>query len=142
MRFCFVLITLFMLAAGCAEKAEHYPDTPEAVIRAYFDSLYKGKYDRAVEFYGGSYEELYYSKTESNNLEELFKAYITINGGQAVKINSIVETTEIQPNEEYSFKLTFLDKQDKSFRDGMVYTYSVKKINGQYKVMELPPYLA
>jgi hypothetical protein len=144
MRFFLAVVTLFMLVAGCAEKAEEYPDTPEAVLKAYFNSLYDEKYDQAVKYYGGTYEELQdrYPSIKTNNHAELFKAYVTITTGQVLNINSILETADIIAGEEYSFKLTFVNKEGKLFREGMIHTYIVKKVNGQYKVMDLPPYLS
>jgi len=140
----FILFALFFLVTGCIEKSEKYPDNPETVLQAYFNSLYEENYDQVVNYYGGTYELLqgYNPQIDSNDHAALFKAYIEINGGQLVKIDSIIKNKEIRMNEEYSFELTFIDKEGNSFREGMVYMYSVNKIDGQYKVMELPPYLA
>ena len=144
MKLYFILFALFFLVTGCIEKSEKYPDNPETVLQAYFNSLYEENYDQVVNYYGGTYELLqgYNPQIDSNDHAALFKAYIEINGGQLVKIDSIIKNKEIRMNEEYSFELTFIDKEGNSFREGMVYMYSVNKIDGQYKVMELPPYLA
>lgn len=138
------LFALLLLIAGCTEKIEVYPDDPETIVQAYFKSLYDENYNQVIIYYGGTYEELqgYHPQMDGNDRAALFRAYIEITGGQLVKIDSIVKMTEIRADEEYSFELTFIDKEGKSFRGGMIYTYSVKKVDGQFKVMELPPYLA
>lgn len=144
MKIYFILISLLFILTGCTEKTEEYPDDPETLMKAYFNSLYDENYDKVATYYGGTYEELqgYHPQMDNNDHAALFKAYIEITGGQLVKIESIININEIRTNEEYSFELTFIDKKGNSFREGMVYTYSVKKVDGRYKVMELPPYLA
>lgn len=144
MKIYFILITLLLVMTGCTGKAEEYPDDPETLVQAYFNSLYDENYEKVATYYGGTYEELqgYHPQMNGNDHAALFEAYIEITGGQLVNIESIIKINEIRTNEEYSFELTFIDKKGTSFREGMVYTYSVKKVDGQYKVMELPPYLA
>lgn len=144
MKYCFSLIALLLIMTGCTEKTEVYPDDPEAILRSYFESLYDENYDRVVTYYGGTYELLqgYHPQMNGNHHAELFRAYIEITGGQLVKIDSIINVKEILANEEYQYELTFIDKEGNSFREGMVYTYGVKKVDGKFKVMDLPPYLA
>jgi len=138
------LVFLILLVTGCATETLEYPDDPESVVRAYFSALYEENYAQAVKYYGGTYEDLqgYHPQINAQDHEALFRAYIEITGGQLVTVASIIKVDEIRANEEYAIDLTFIDKSGKSFREGMVYTYTVKRIDGKLKVMELPPYLA
>ncbi|TKI55132.1 hypothetical protein E8L90_06510 [Brevibacillus antibioticus] len=139
---CCILTTLL---AGCLpadEKATENHQDPDLVLNQYFDALSKQDYDTMVKLYGGDYESLIGNNPSvaKDDYKKLFENYCTINGGNIVKIDTIIEKTKIS-DEEYIYKLSFKYLDDTSFENRKQIEYTVKKIDDSFKVMELPPYI-
>ncbi|GEM_PF-3498848 len=132
-----------LVLASCSEPYQVDYDDPENVLLAYFHYLSNEDYEALVTVYGGSYELLqgYHADVDPNNYAELFRRYIHITGGQAVQIKDILDSKKITDH-EYQYTLTFLHLDGTEFFGGKQYSYTVKRINGKFLVMEIPPYLA
>ncbi len=128
---------------GCSASNEKNNEVlPEQVLQSYFDSIANNDFKAVVSLYGGDYDLLqsYNPDISPTDYESLFRNFINHNGGQIVKIEQIHDKKNIS-DDEFQFDVTFTQEGEK-FRNGLHYTYTVKKINGQWKVMELPPYLS
>lgn len=144
LRILFVCFSI--LAGGCNNDppvTNPVPNTPDEVLRQYFVSIENQEYHIAAELYGGDYEMLRSNNPEvaPDDYQTLLKRYMELHGGTVVKIDKILKKTNVS-EDEYVYELTFLSSDNKPFRNGLHYTYTVKKINGQFKVLELPPYLS
>lgn len=95
-----------------------------------------------VKLYGGDYESLIGNNPSvaKDDYAKLLENYCTINGGNIVKIDTIIEKTKIS-DAEYIYKLSFKYLDDTSFENGKQIEYTVKKIDDSFKVMGLPPYI-
>ncbi|MGM0712061.1 hypothetical protein [Brevibacillus parabrevis] len=133
------------LLAGCIqadEKEENNTQDPDIVLNQYFDALSKQDYNTMVKLYGGDYESLIGNNPSvaKDDYAKLLENYCTINGGNIVKIDTIIEKTKIS-DAKYIYKLSFKYLDDTSFENGKQIEYTVKKIDDSFKVMGLPPYI-
>lgn len=101
-----------------------------------------------AELYGGSYDwlEMFAPETDRTNKEKIFEAYLQIIP-DLYKYNEYIKKTKVS-DDEYIFVITFKREDGSLFDVGdtesrhSTFTYTVKKIDGQFKVMEPPPYQA
>jgi hypothetical protein len=121
-------------------------DNPDGVLACYFSSLLDRDFESLYKYFHGT-EDMYEALSEYNaNIDEtehvkLLEAYCTLNGGQVVGIHEIAEKIKVSAD-EYLYKLILVsDRDGELFLEGKIIEFSVKKINGQFKVTTLPPYL-
>ncbi len=135
---------LLLLLSGCSQSAmkhdSRYQD-PDRALHAYFDALGKKDFATVAELYGGEYETLigYNPTVPKEDHAKLMDQYCTLNGGNIVKIDQIIDKVK-NSDEEYTYTLTFTLMDDTAFRNGKQCEYAVKKIDDSFKVMGLPPY--
>lgn len=131
-----------VLMTGCTAESVN-SDDPKSVLIHYFELLVKEDYDGMVHLYGGSYERLqgYLPHVDPNDKARLFHDWVHITGGQIVRVHEIISEEEISPG-KFKFRIVFERPDGTIFRDGLVYDYIVEKMDGKYKVMDVPPMLA
>lgn len=125
-------------------------------LSAFFSYLHDGLYEKAGQLYGGSYQQL----SEMNSLIDpadhaaLWENACKVNGFQCLYISSIAPGQLVGAG-EFTFAVEFQDDQGNIFRRGeccgaetddtlgeSTFIYRVKKAeDGQFKVLDLPPYL-
>ena len=103
--------------------------------------LYGGSYEWMGSFFGGFLPEL-----DLEDKKSLFESYVVQRIVPRISLNEILEQKEVN-KEEYTFEVNFLNEDGSAFVTREVdaikdkeFTYTVKKIDGKFKVMELPPY--
>jgi hypothetical protein len=124
------------------------PDkNPQDILEEYTQAIATQNTEKLVELYGGSYEGLknFSPESDQDDKQKLFDNYLKLL--PKISLNEIVEKTEVS-KDEYKFVITF--KQE----DGTLYqtqefdkitdkfTFTVKRVNNELKVMETPPYQA
>jgi hypothetical protein len=114
-------------------------------LQAYLHLLHDGHYAEAASYYGGDYEVLWdWNPTVAHDdhatlLENGCKA----NGLQCLAIQDIASEQEVSPG-EYLFTVEFRADDGSTFtREPSVkqFNYTVKKVDGQFLVQELPVYV-
>jgi hypothetical protein len=137
------------------------PQNPEALSKArevlisYLEHLSAGRFEQAVEYYGGSYEQLVYFNPEIAPGEHaaLFEAACTINGMICLPVLNVVDETQLS-EVEFRFTVELRDESGKAFVLGPCcgadpeeeppmtqFPYSVINSNGKLLVMEPPLYV-
>jgi len=137
-----ILIMIVLLFAGCSNTSENIDD-PDKVLKEYFELLAKEDYEAAISYYGGSYEELegYAPNVDPKDKPALYKNYVQVTGGALVRLDEIIKKEEVNSG-HYNYVVSFETPDGEIFRNGQQYEYTVKKIDGRFKVMELIPYVA
>jgi hypothetical protein len=134
----------FLLFIGCS----HFnSDTlvindPDEIIMDYFKAIEHHDYKVIVQLYGGDYDIFidFNPNVDPKDKEALIKSYL-INQSIPLRLQDIHDKSIIS-KDEIIYKVSFLDTQNnKPFRNGIVLSFSVKKIDGMYRVMRKPPYL-
>ncbi|MNP27523.1 hypothetical protein D3C76_1204390 [compost metagenome] len=148
-----ILALLFMIAyvIGCSNQNQEtaVKDEAEEVLNQYTTAITEHDYSSLVELYSGDYDWLsnFSSEEERNDKEKVFANYLTAVLGETEKIylDSIV-SKEVVNDDEIVYTITFkredgsqFDVGDKETRNSK-FKYTVKKIDGRFKVMDPPPY--
>lgn len=152
-----ILTCLALALGGCGQSSITDAETQQAAaaLQAYFNALSQGRYAEAVELYGGSYETPQYFNPDVNpqEHEQLFELVCTVNGLQCLQVHEILQSKRLDAD-TFSFLITFTGRDGGVFVLGPCcgadetqmppvsqFTYTVKRIDGQFKVMELPVYV-
>jgi hypothetical protein len=120
-------------------------DRARQVLQAYFDLLHDGHYAEAVSYYGGGYEVLWEwnPSISRDDHAALFENGCQVNGLQCLAIKAIAVEQEVSAV-EYLFTVEFADDDGSTFaRESSVerFDYTVKKVDGEFLVQELPVYV-
>jgi uncharacterized lipoprotein NlpE involved in copper resistance len=154
------LICAFLLV-GCSNNNEANSDkmsppantnvnadeNPQHTLEQYIQAIANQDAVKLVELYGGSYQGLMNlsPETDPDDEQKLFNQYLKLMPN--ISLKEILDQTEVS-KDEYKFVITFEQE------DGTLYqtrefdtindkfTYTVKRVDGKLKVMELPPYQA
>jgi hypothetical protein len=125
------------------------------LLQFFFNSLWNRDYETSVERYGGSYEILqdWNPELAPDDHAGLLKNGCEKNGLECLPLRRIVEENWVSPD-EIRFIVEFLNPDGSrlerggccgaSLEDSSIQTqfeYTVKQIDGRWKVMDLPPYL-
>jgi hypothetical protein len=137
------------------------PQDPEdlaaarAALAAYLEHLSEGRFEEAVKYYGGSYEELVYFNPDIDRSDHaaLFKAACTINGMVCLPIMHVVDEAQIS-SAEFRITVELQDADGKQFVFGPCcgadpaeeppqtqFLYTVLKVEGEFLVQEPPIYV-
>ncbi|MEJ8548556.1 hypothetical protein [Brevibacillus borstelensis] len=140
--FCCFFLVLLCSCSSVNKATEMNDKDPDQVLNAYFEAVSKKDYATIVTYYGGEYQTLigYNPSVPQDDYAKLMEEYCTVNGGNIVKIDKIIEKTKVT-DDEYIYKLSFLYPDNTSFENGKQIEYTVKNIDGSFKVMDLPPYI-
>jgi hypothetical protein len=125
-----------------------------AALNDYYQSLNQGLYERAVAFYGGSYEELAYLNPtiDPDEKAELLRAGCEFNGFMCLAVLSS-ELVQVENQQEFIFELEFANSDGSLFVLGpccgadeetmppvSVFTVQVRcDDEGLCQVLNLPP---
>ena len=148
-----LLGSLFIVLAACtrapAAEVGHARDT----LLEYFEALHAGEHQRVVELYGGSYELLqeWNPNVDPEDHELLFWYACNVNGLVCLQIKDIVRedrvgdgfvlTVEFQQNNGELFVLgPCCGASDEGNPSQSQFDFMVRKMEGRYKVLDLPVY--
>ncbi|MFX3634572.1 MAG: hypothetical protein ACE3L7_15885 [Candidatus Pristimantibacillus sp.] len=146
MKKLFLFSLICMVFAGCSSNNTKDYDDSEVVLEQYIQAITDHDSNELVRLYGGSYDWLVQFSPEENkdNKQKLIENYLkTI--PQNLQLNEIVEKKEVS-KDEYVYVITFKQEDGNLFevREADLkkseFTYTVKKIDQQFKIMEVPPY--
>jgi hypothetical protein len=137
------------------------PQDPEdlaaarAALTAYLEHLNEGRFEEAVKYYGGSYEELVYFNPDIDQSDHasLFEAACTINGMVCLPLMNVVDEAQIS-SAEFRITVELKDEDGKQFVFGPCcgadpaeeppqtqFLYTVLKVDGEFLVQEPPIYV-
>ena len=128
----------------------------QAALTDYFQSLNQGKYEQAVELYGGSYDELAYFNPmiDPDERVDLLKAGCEFNGFMCLPVLSSV-LVHVENQHEFTFDVEFSNPDGSLFVLGpccgateeimppmSVFTINVRCDDaGRCLALDLPPYV-
>ena len=150
-----LLIPLLVTAllAGCASPAPDEGPARQALL-GFFDALQRGDYAAADATYGGSYQTLTDWNPELDPADHaaLWQAACTRNGLQCLTVRSA--ELQSRDGDEFIFIVTFNAPDGGLFILGPCcgadetqmppvseFQITVARADGQFKVMDLPPYV-
>lgn len=113
------------------------------VLLEYLAALLQRKYEKAVLYYGGKYDFLLKLNPDVSikNKPKLFERYCTKNGGKC-GISSYFKNVTIESATMLKFTVELMkgNLDDIIISGKSDFEFRVKRINGEFKVMDLPPY--
>ena len=155
---CLITFTLLVsLLGGCQPAPAHSPELEQATaaLQSYFQSLSEGRYADAVDLYGGTYEPLtgYNPDINPQAYARLFELGCAANGLQCLQVNEILQSERLD-DDTYQFLVTFTGRDGQVFVLGPCcgadetqmppvsqFTFTVKRVDGRFKVMDLSVYV-
>lgn len=152
-----------LLLASCFAWAPERPAEPpddtaqaETVARAFFEALHGGDYEKAVELYGGSYDVLTSMNPDLDPADSpaLFAQGCQFNGFTCLRLGEVL-SAERTGEGEYTLTVQFLRNDGEVFILGPccganetemppMSEFPIRVIEdetGEYKVLDLPPYV-
>jgi hypothetical protein len=149
-----VIADVIAKAKGASsDQAAQELSQAQETLRKYLAALIEGRYDEAAPLYGGSYEQLtdFNPGLDFSDKPTLLRAACTVNGVQCLKAGTIKEGKTVQPA-EFTFLVEFVatDGQPYTFypppgaagEPRTQFRFTVTKLRGTYRVLELPPYVS
>ncbi|WP_438349515.1 hypothetical protein ACP8HI_02175 [Paenibacillus sp. FA6] len=145
---------MLVVVVGCSNNTQEYSGKVEAevTLRQYTDAIADQDAGALFELYGGSYEWIgsflggFLPELDLEDKKNLFEAYVVQGLVPRISLNEMLEQKEVN-KEEYIFEVNYLNEDGSAFVTREVdtikdkeFTYTVKKVDGKFKVMELPPY--
>lgn len=125
-------------------------------LYAFFAHLQAGEYERAVAYYGGSYDVMqdHNPSIDPDDRAALFRNACTVNGAQCLKVHGVTLLGQPSPM-EYQFAVQFANEDGSIFGRGPCcgeedsgqfpeeeFIYTVRlECTGKYVVAEMPVYL-
>lgn len=155
------LALLLLPLAACAGPSSEIRPTPSApsdpaaeALAAYFAALHEGHFGDGAALYAGSYEVLQDMNPdiEPDDHATLFERYCTQNGGVCLPMGAIV-ARGVSPDGAALFTIQFVANDGSIFGQGSCcgepetadrrteFAFTVREVQGAFRVMELPPYL-
>ena len=124
-------------------KDENAVENPEVMLEQYILAITDQDAEKLVELYGGSYNGLenLFSETDPNDKQKLFEQYL--NMMPKISLKEVIEQTEVS-KDEYKFVITLEQEDGSLFQTREIdtltdkITYTVKRVDGKLKMMELP----
>lgn len=149
-KFIFACLIGILVVAGCTNDIKRSePDLggPEDVLKQYVNAITDRDYATMVELYGGDYDwlQMFAPESDRQDKEKIFESYIQSVMPEKISFNEIKDKKEIS-EDEFVFVITFKDEDGTLFEvrteesSKTEFTYTVKKVDGVFKVMEPPPY--
>ncbi|MDP1713501.1 MAG: hypothetical protein Q8L41_02045 [Anaerolineales bacterium] len=149
-----LFILIVILLGACVPVRDDTEPARQALVE-FFDFLNQGRYDDAVELYGGDYEVLtdHNSSLDPSDNVALWKNACTINGAQCLPVRTA--TLEKNVGDEYLFIVEFsnpdgtlfvlgpcCDGSETDFPPVSQFEYRVQKTtDGRLVVLDLPIYV-
>lgn len=149
-KFIFACLIGILVVAGCTndiKRSEPALGGPEDVLKQYVNAITDRDYATMVELYGGDYDwlQMFAPESDRQDKEKIFENYIQNVMPEKISLNEIKEKKEIS-EDEFAFVITFKDEDGALYEVRTVdssnteFTYTVKRVDGVFKVMEPPPY--
>ncbi|UQZ32741.1 hypothetical protein C2I18_03715 [Paenibacillus sp. PK3_47] len=149
MIFACVICALFLV--GCSSNNEANSDkmspdeNVQQTLEQYMQAIANKDAEKLVELYGGSYQGLMNlsPETDPEDEQKIFNQYLELIPN--ISLKEILDQTEVS-KDEYKFVITLQHEDGTLFQaqesDIITdkFTYTVKRVDGKLKVMELPPY--
>lgn len=148
------MIWLLLVLVGCSNNLEGYSGKVEAeeTLRTYTKAFANQDASVIYELYGGSYEWLesflrgFLPEIDLADKKGIINNYVKQGIMPRISLNEILEQKEVN-EDEYVFVVNFINEDGTPFitreadtiRD-KEFTYTLKRVDGKFKVMELPPY--
>ncbi len=139
-----------------ADKAGEDATRAQRSLITFLENLHAGRYEEAARLYGGTYEIMidHNPNLDPNDYIGLLRNACTINGAACLELKSITLEKEAAAN-EFDFKVEFMNEDGSLFVLGpccggnetdtppqSVFTFTViEKDNGDFVVIEMPPYV-
>lgn len=120
----------------------------EGAILSYTSAIAEKNTDVLVYLYGGSYDwiAMFSPEADREDKYKVFENYLQVIG-EPITFGDILEKTEVN-KDEFIYVVTFKREDGTLFDVGTTesrtntFTYTVKRMDGYFKVMEPPPYQA
>lgn len=149
-KFIFACLIGILVVAGCTndiKRSEPALSGPEDVLKQYVNAITDRDYATMVELYGGDYDwlQMFAPESDRQDKEKIFESYIQSVMPEKISFNEIKDKKEISEN-EFVFVITFKNEDGTLFEvrtedsSKTEFTYTVKRVDGVFKVMEPPPY--
>ena len=159
-----LIVTIGLILSSCSPRMTEPPTNQQSEevlaaqdsLVAFLDDLHEGRYEDAARLYGGTYDIMidHNPNLDPNDRAGLLRNACTINGAECLELKSVVLEKEATAN-EFDFKVEFMDEDGSLFVLGpccggnetdtpqqSVFTIKViKKDDGDFVVMEMPPYV-
>lgn len=143
-----IFLCLTLLLSGCSDNKNKSLVHPDEVLKAYTTAITNQDYKTLVSLYGGSYEWIsgFTNESQREDKEKIFENYLKVIP-EKIFLNEIIEKQVIN-EEELRYTITYKKSDGTLFDVGSSasrsskFNYTIKRINGNYKVMEPPPYQA
>jgi hypothetical protein len=159
-----MVISFGLFVASCnvrqteppVDQAGEDANSAQQSLVGFLEDLQTGRYDEAAKLYGGNYEIMidHNPNLDPNDHTGLLRNACTINGTACLELKSIALVGEESAN-AFNFKVEFMDEDGSLFVLGpccggnetdtpsqSVFTFTVIKNNdGNFVVMEMPPYV-
>jgi hypothetical protein len=132
------------------------PQLARQALVDFFSHLHAGKYDQAVEYFGGSYDVMrdHNPTIDPDDYAALFRNACTINGAKCLRVQQATIVEHPSPM-EYRFSLQFANEDGSIFSLGPCcgdtdpntphqgeFIYTVRlECTGKYRVVEMPVYV-
>lgn len=150
-RMIFVCVICAFFLAGCSNNNRVNSDkmSPDEnvqhTLEQYLQAIANKDADTLVELYGGSYQGFMNlsPETDPDDEQKLFNQYLELIPN--ISLKEILDQTEVS-KDEYKFVITFQHEDGTLFQTQESdiitdkFTYTVKRVDGRLKVMEVPPY--
>ncbi|QUH26211.1 hypothetical protein HZR23_11055 [Serpentinicella alkaliphila] len=141
-----ILLTVLLFAIGCTSTQTKNVLNPDEIITQYAEAISNKDAKTIVLLYGGDYEfmEIFSEEQYRNDKEKVVENYLKVIP-EKIYFNEIQSKNEVG-KDEFEYEVTFKTENgsifevgDSETRNG-VFKYIVRKVDGQYKVMDVPPY--
>jgi hypothetical protein len=150
---------IFILLLGCTPRGnvetEGEIDSARQSLLDFFSLLHDHQFDKAMNYYGGEYEELRYFNPDvpSHYRDALLRQACTVNGYLCMEVKSILHEEQLDEL-TYSFTVEFQNEDGSLFILGPCcgaseeemppkseFQYMVIFREGKYQVMSLPVFV-
>jgi hypothetical protein len=154
-RSCLLIAILILIATCFVSNTNRSLSAAKMALKNFFLALNSEDYEKAVDLYGGSYEIIQGMNPglDPQDHISLWQHACRMNGFQCLRVKRIVKTVAI--NEfEYRFTVEFRNPDGSLFIQGPCcgedetnatgisqFVISVRKMDDEFKVMDLPSYV-
>ena len=142
-----ILLTVLLFTVGCTSTIQSSKESnPDEIIIQYAEAISNKDAKTIVLLYGGDYEfmEIFSEEQYRNDKEKVVENYLKVIP-EKIYFNEIQNKNEVS-KDEFEYEITFKNENgtvfevgDSETRNG-VFKYTVRKIDGKFKVMDVPPY--
>jgi hypothetical protein len=154
-----ISLLIFILLTGCTPRGHVETggniDSARQSLLDFFSLLHDRQYDRAMDYFGGDYEELRYMNPDvpGHYRDALLRQACTVNGFLCLEVKSVLQEEQLD-EQTYRFTVEFKNEDGSLFILGPCcgateeempsksdFQYTVMLREGRYQVMQLPIYV-